>query len=173
VAVITHILVAVDDSRDSLAATRLAVELARGLGARLRAVHVSADHRLEAAIEAATGTPVGPRRDEAEARLLARVTALAEGAGVTVETVLLTGRVEAALLRAARDWGADLVVIGKSSRSAVGDPYVGSLTRHVLEFAEQPVLVVPVTAGPATPHRGTTASGDTVRSSGRGGVAKA
>lgn len=143
---ITHIMVAVDDSRDSLAASRLAVELARGLGARLRAVHVRADHGVEAAIEAATGTPVGGRRDAAEASLLARVAAMAEGAGVVVETVLLSGRVEAALLQAARDWGADLVVIGKSGRGAVGDPYVGSLTRHVLEFAEQPVLVAPVTA---------------------------
>ena len=140
---ITHILLAVDDSPDSLAATRLAVELALGLGARLRAVHVRADHQFEAAIEAATGSPVGVRRDEAEASLLARVAALAQGRGVVVETVLLAGRVEVALLQAARDWGADLVVIGKSGRAAVGEPYVGSLTRHVLEFAEQPVLVTP------------------------------
>lgn len=140
---ITHILLAVDDSPDSLAATRLAVELALGLGARLRAVHVRADHQFEAAIEAATGSPVGGRRDEAEASLLARVAALAQGRGVVVETVLLAGRVEVALLQAARDWGADLVVIGKSGRAAVGEPYVGSLTRHVLEFAEQPVLVTP------------------------------
>jgi nucleotide-binding universal stress UspA family protein len=142
---ITRILVAVDDSRDALAATRLAVDLARGLGAQLCAVHVIGDHGVEAAIEAATGTPVGGRRDEAEASLLARVAALAESAGVAVQTVRLTGRVEAALLRAARDWDADLVVIGKSDRGAVGDPYVGSLTRHLLEFAEQPVLVTPAT----------------------------
>lgn len=140
---ITHILLAVDDSPDSLAATRLAVELAHGLGARIRAVHVRADHQFEAAIEAATGSPVGVRRDQAEASLLARVAALAQGRGVVVETVLLSGRVEAALLQAARDWSADLVVIGKSGRTAVGEPYVGSLTRHVLEFAEQPVLVTP------------------------------
>lgn len=169
---ITHILVAVDDSRDSLAATRLAVELAHRLGARLRAVHVSADHGFEAALEAVTGMPVGLRRDEAEARLLARVAAIGEAAGVSVDTVLLTGRVEAALLRAAREWSADLVVIGKSGRSAVGDPYVGSLTRHVLEFAEQPVLVAPVTAGPAPQHRGATAAGATVETSDRGGDAK-
>ena len=140
---ITHILLAVDDSPDSLAATRLAVELAQGLGARIRAVHVRADHQFESAIEAATGSPMGVRRDQAEASVLARVAALAQGRGVVVETVLLTGRVEPALLQAARDWSADLVVIGKSGRTAVGEPYVGSLTRHVLEFAEQPVLVTP------------------------------
>lgn len=138
---ITHILLAVDDSRDSLEATRLAVELARGLGARLRAVHVSADHRLDTAIEVATGARVGARRGQADASLLARVAALAADGGVDIETVLLAGRAEAALLQAARDWGADMVVIGKNGRAAAGDPYVGSLTRHVLEFAEQPVLV--------------------------------
>lgn len=140
---ISRILLAVDDSRDSLEATRLAVGLARELGAGLRAVHVSADHGLDTAIEAATGTRVGVRRDQADAALLARVAALAADEGVDVETVLVTGRVEAALLRAAKDWSADLLVIGKSGRAAVGDPYVGSLTRHVLEFAEQPVLVAP------------------------------
>jgi nucleotide-binding universal stress UspA family protein len=145
---IQRILVAADDSPDSLAATRLAVQLARELRARLRAVHVSADHGVEATIEAATGAPVGGRRSEAGVALLARVAALAVAGGVTVETELLTGRVEKGLLEAARDWGADLVVIGKSGRSVVGDPYVGSLTRHVLEFAEQPVLVAPTPAKP-------------------------
>lgn len=142
---IHRILVAVDDSPDALAATRLSVGLARDLHASLRAVHVRADHGLEAAISTASGTPLGVRRGQAEGALLARVTSMAAADGVVVGTVLLTGRVGAALLGAAREWDADLVVIGKSGRQAVGDPYVGSLTRHVLEFADQPVVVVPAT----------------------------
>jgi nucleotide-binding universal stress UspA family protein len=146
--VIHHILVAVDDSADALAATRLAVELARELHASLRAVHVGSNHDVEAALSTASDTPMGARRGQGQAALLARVAAIGAAGGVAVETVLVPGRVGAALLRAARDWDADLVVIGKSGRPVVGDPYVGSLTRHVLEFADQPVVVVPVATTP-------------------------
>ena len=146
----THrILVAIDDSPDALAATRLAVGLARDLGASLRAVHVVSNHGVDAALSSPGGTPMGVRRGQARAALLARVTAIAAAEGVVVETVLVTGRVGAELLVAARGWDAELLVIGKSGRPVVGDPYVGSLTRHVLEFAEQPVVVVPA----ATPRR--------------------
>ena len=76
------------------------------------------------------------------ASLFARVSSLAEAEGVAVDTVLLGGGIGTAILDAARDWGADLVVIGKSARLATGEPYVGALARHVLEFADEPVLVV-------------------------------
>lgn len=139
---IERILLAVDDSPDSLAATRLAVSLAKQLHAELRAVHAIADHAVDVALESATGRPVGARRGHAVASLLARVSSLAETEGVAVDTMLLNGGVGTAILDQARDWGADLVVIGKSARLATGEPYVGALTRHVLEFADEPVLVV-------------------------------
>jgi hypothetical protein len=36
-----------------------------------------------------------------------------------------------------------VIVIGRSGGRRSGEPYVGSEVRHVLEFADQPVLVVP------------------------------
>ena len=47
------------------------------------------------------------------------------------------------ILQEARRWPADLVVIGRGPEPGVGGPYVGRETRIVLEYAEQPVLVVP------------------------------
>jgi nucleotide-binding universal stress UspA family protein len=142
--VIQRILLALDDSPDSLAAARLAVELAGRLGARVRAVHVSADHVLDAALEAMGGTPgVAGRRSASDVAILARVSAMAGAAGVSIETVLLTGGVGPAVLDAVRSWEADLVILGKSARSATGEPYVGTQTRHILEFSQRPVLVVP------------------------------
>ena len=35
------------------------------------------------------------------------------------------------------------MIARSQQRRRTGDPYVGSETAHVLEFAEQPVLVVP------------------------------
>jgi len=142
--VIERILLAVDDSPDSLAAARLAIELAGTLNARLRIIHVSADHLLDAAVEAASGRPaVGVRRAQSAAAILTRVAGLAEAAGVAAETNLLAGDAGPTILDAVREWQADLVVVGKSARSATGEPYVGTQTRHILEFADQPVLVVP------------------------------
>ena len=141
---IQRLLLAVDDSPDSLAAARLAVEMAARLGARLRVVHVSSDHVLDAALEAMGGAPgVVGRRTASDVAILARVTAMAAAAGVTVETGLLTGGVGPAVLDAVRSWEADLVILGKSARSATGEPYVGTQTRHILEFSQRPVLVVP------------------------------
>ncbi len=141
---ISRLLLAVDDSVDSLAAARLAVELAREGGRHLRAVHVSADGALDEVLRAVSNRPgASRRRDRADAAVLSRVRELAAVAGVEAETVLLSGEVGRTLLDAAREWPADLVVVGKSARSASGEPYVGTVTRHLLEFCEQPVLVVP------------------------------
>jgi nucleotide-binding universal stress UspA family protein len=142
--VIQRILLAVDDSPDSLAAARIGIELAATLKARLRIVHVSPDHLLDAAVQAASGTPAADvRRAQAAAAILTRVAGQAEAAGVEAETVLLGGDAGPAVLDAAQQWGADLVIVGKSARSARGEAYVGTQTRHVLEFADQPVLIVP------------------------------
>jgi nucleotide-binding universal stress UspA family protein len=142
-----RILVAVHDASDSLAAARVAVALAAARGARLRVVHVAADGGLGERVEAISGRPAaGARAGRARDSLLARVAALARAAGVDAETKVLEGDVAPTVLRDAHRWRADLLVVGKSASSATGDPYVGSQTRHVLEFADQPVLVVPAPA---------------------------
>jgi nucleotide-binding universal stress UspA family protein len=141
---IERIVVAVDDTRDSLAAAGVAIELAAALHAELRAVHVAVDHGLPEAVQAASDrADVDARLVEAGAAVLARVTALATAHGVPVRVEVLAGEVAPAILGYARTWPADLVVLGKSARSASGEPYIGSRSRHVLEFAAQPVLVVP------------------------------
>lgn len=141
---IERILVAIDDTPDSLAAARVAIELATALHAELRAVHVEEDHGLQRAVQAASDRPgVDARLAEAGAAVLARVTALAAAGGLDVQVEVLRGEIAPAILQDARRWPADLVVLGKSSRSASGEPYIGARSRHVLEFAEQPVLVVP------------------------------
>ncbi len=143
---ISRILVAVDDSPASLGAARAAVELAAGLGARLRAVNVLRDHVLSQTLERMSGYQrVGERRDIAAAGVLGHVAALARAAGVEeVETCQLEGEPARCILAEARAWPADLIVIAKSSQQRrAGEPYVGGETANVLEFAERPVLVVP------------------------------
>jgi nucleotide-binding universal stress UspA family protein len=130
---IRRILAAVDDSPGGLAAAKEAIDLATLVRAPLRMVHVLA---LE-----------GDRSDDHASdrgqELLDYLSRLAEPAGVDVETELRHGHPGEQILRAVRAWPADIVVIGRRDTGGVGEPYVGSETREVLEFCECPVLVVP------------------------------
>jgi nucleotide-binding universal stress UspA family protein len=139
-----RILVAVDDSPAALDAVQVAVDLAAGSGALVRFVHVIGDGALLRALESLgrDGTLAATRSDAADA-LLRHVAAIAERAGVRAETSSLSGEPAALLLGAAQHWDAGLVVMGRSDVRGPGHPYVGSVTREVLEFSDAPVLVVP------------------------------
>lgn len=139
-----RILVAVDDSPAALTAVSAAVDLAVRTGACLRFVHVIGDGELVRGLERlGRDGKVAAERSGAAVSLLRHVSAEAERAGVQVDSLRLTGAPGALLLRAARDWNADLVIIGRSDLRGAGRAYVGAVTREVLEFSEAPVLVVP------------------------------
>lgn len=140
---IERVLVAIDDSPPGLEALRWAVHLAATDAAALRALHVLGDGDVTSALRpwAAQGLP--ERRRDAVQSLFGHVAALAAAAGVTVETVELTGEPADRILEQARSWPADVVVIGRGEPRGAGGPWVGKETRMVLEFADQPVLVVP------------------------------
>jgi nucleotide-binding universal stress UspA family protein len=141
--VIERIVVAVDDSPPGLAATRLALAMAARVGARVRLVHVMADSYVTSALQESGGPGMAERRTAAVAALFRHVEGLARAAGVDAEPVERYGEPAQEILQEARRWPADLVVIGRGPEPGVGGPYVGRETRIVLEYAEQPVLVVP------------------------------
>lgn len=148
---IERILAAVDDSPAGLAAARTAVALARTCGASLRMVTVVADSEVTAAISA-SGAPRSTERRQASGRaLLEHALALARHAGLDAQIVQRSGEPGHEILQQARAWPADLVVIGRSEHPGAGGPYIGPQTRIVLEFADQPVLVVPVPGTSGSP----------------------
>ena len=139
-----RILVAVDDSPAALAAVQVAVGIATRTGARVRFVNVVSDGLLVTGLSTLDRAgALDERRGASAASLLHHVRARAESAGVQAETVRLEGDPAPNLLAQARGWHADLVVVGRSDVRGSGRPYVGTVTRHVLEFSECPVLVVP------------------------------
>lgn len=65
--------------------------------------------------------------------------------GITAEPVLLTPDQRSAgeaLLDAAWDFGADLVVMGAFSHSRLREMILGGVTRHILQVAGRPVLMM-------------------------------
>jgi nucleotide-binding universal stress UspA family protein len=139
-----RILVAVDDSLAALAAVRVAVGLAAATGARVRFVSVISDGVLARALTTpGSGVSVEERLVSAAESVLRHASAEAGRADVPAETACLQGQPASVLLDEGKAWAADLIVIGRSDVRAPGRAYVGTVTRHVLELAERPVLVVP------------------------------
>jgi len=149
--VIDHVLIAVDDSRESLEAARVAGRLAAGWGATVRILTVIEDSTVAAAIEGVAGPDTKRRRLRGAHQLLSHVAGEVRGAGEpaeSIETVVSHGSPSRCILEEADAWPADLVVMAVSDRRGVRSAYVGSETEHVLEFASCPVLVVPGSSGP-------------------------
>ena len=141
---IKRVLLAVDDSAASLAAARMAAELCAGWGATLHVVTAVSDEPPSSVV-ASSGVNHGSheaRVREAQA-LLRYVAQLAARQGVIVETEVVGEQPAVDIVKRCRKSTTDLVVIGRSGRSGFGQPYIGSYARHILEFAEVPVVVVP------------------------------
>jgi nucleotide-binding universal stress UspA family protein len=135
-----RILVAVDDSAPGLAAARIAIELAAALGAALRAITVDSDGSIATRLHDATAA--GRQHAAAEA-VLRHVAGLADRAGVSHEQMAREGDIAKTIVAEARAYGADVIVLGRSDVNRPGEPYLGSNTRQVLEFADRPVLIAP------------------------------
>ncbi|MGA7689336.1 MAG: universal stress protein [Jiangellales bacterium] len=155
---IARILLAVDDSPAGLAATDVAMRLAQTCQADVRAVTVLLDGEFEARLASGAQTAEAPealraRRGGGQNALLHHVITLGVRHDVVPDTVALVGAPAPCILAEARDYQPDVIVIGRSGGRRSGEPYVGSEVRHVLEFADQPVLVVPAARGQSPRNR--------------------
>jgi nucleotide-binding universal stress UspA family protein len=137
------VVVGVDGSAGSQAAIRLAAKEAQYRQARLVAVMAYSGERV---LGAPAGQPVatlGTRGDEraaAESSLREAVTEALGSQADQVELRVAAGTAGRQLVEAARDIGAQLIVLAtRSSMSVV----LGTVSQYVLRKAPCPVLVVP------------------------------
>jgi nucleotide-binding universal stress UspA family protein len=124
-----HILLACDGGAGTLAAGRRALELAVRDGATLTVVLVR---------------PVDRRRaepDETSPDAIERILAAAARAGVTAHGELRHGQSGAAILEAAREVDADLIVIGRQG-PCIGTSFAVANCGYVVTHSDRPVLVV-------------------------------
>lgn len=153
---IGRVLLCVDGSPAALAAARLTVDLALGWGAAVRAICVVQDSAIAEAIDAASAGHLAPAEQRLEAAaggLLAHVVNLGLGRGIKIEPVRRLGEPFREILREARAYRPDLIVIGLAGRRGPGPTVIGTVTAHLLEFTEWPVIVVPARQA-ETVHRG-------------------
>lgn len=140
-----RLLLCMDASHAALQAARLAVRLAAERGGEIRALSVSEDGETARWLDARAREqrPAGERLERGMRATLDRVAAMADEHGVEVHTEILDGDPLKAILRDARQWHPDLILIGRTGRSGPGSPMMGSLTAHLVEFTDWPVVVVP------------------------------
>lgn len=147
-----RILVPLDGSGTAHGALATAIGLAQAFGARLRLVHVVeavAVLPLDPQAGGASGQLLSVMRDTG-AKLLDQALAVARAAGVEADTLLYDGlghRLGETVAEAARQWPADLVVLGTHGRRGLGRLLLGSGAEQIIRLAPVPVLVVR-----GTPH---------------------
>jgi len=149
-----RILVPVDGSPTSNAGLAEAMKLAKLTGAQLRLLHVVDDMPFLMSPEGygAMAADVLALLREAGEGMLQRARTLASDSGIAVDTVLfdgLGGRLCDRVAEQAKDWHADLIVLGTHGRRGVSRVLLGSDAEQVLRTAPVPVLLV--RAGEAAP----------------------
>jgi nucleotide-binding universal stress UspA family protein len=135
-----RILVAVDGSETSNKALVAALQLARERDAQLLLLNC-VDELL---LLAAGGFGIGSAPEEG-GKVLEDASAIAQSAGVKFETRLANmpaQRLGETVADHAKDWNADLIVIGSHGRRGVGRMLLGSGAEQILRLAPVPVLCV-------------------------------
>lgn len=132
------VVVGVDGSRASVSAFGAACSFASARPGGI--VHAVLCVRLDAAMLFTEGpmdlADEGSRLDELCRRAV-------DHARVDVRRHVAVDRPDHAILSMAREFGADLVVIGTRQRTGLERALLGSLTDRIVHFAPCPVLVVP------------------------------
>lgn len=136
-----EVVVGVDGSAHSVAATRHGIDFARRHGLALRLVATWTMEIVDGAVVTTPGEPDWEAVQERYRDTARRVLERAGGAeGVPVEIEVHRGAPAATLLERAN--GADLLVLGSRGRGGFASMLLGSTTKRVLEGATGPVAVV-------------------------------
>ncbi|MBP0620879.1 universal stress protein [Cupriavidus consociatus] len=142
---VKHMLVAVDGSALSDTAYRKAIELARPLKASITAMQVVAHYdvmRLQTALLQDTRARYMEEAYRQAEEYLASIANEAAAAGVTCDTVCLTGdHIFQAILDEAEARKCDLIVMASHGRRGLQALLIGSETQRVLTHTKIPVLV--------------------------------
>lgn len=137
------ILCPTDFSDCSRGALQDAAELAALTGAKLCVMHVYQNPAYAMPVGAylePNASALAQLRDALVAEL-DRITEPLEAEGVDVETRLAEGIPYQTVVDHAKEWGADIIVMGTHGRSGLGRAFIGSVAERVVRLAHCPVLV--------------------------------
>lgn len=138
---ISKILTPTDGSDTAKAAVQYASDIAKAENAEVLVVGVV--HSLEYGDTADIDPTSQIEADEK--RFVDEEVAALQAAGVKATgTVVGNGRVDRAITQAAKDQGADVIVMGTHGRSGLSRAVIGSVADRVIRHSEVPVVLVPL-----------------------------
>jgi nucleotide-binding universal stress UspA family protein len=135
-----RILVAIDGSEGGERAFAKGLELAGLTGAHVLALAVEGPLPAYAATVGEV-EEVKREKDAFFGRLLANARKQAEAAGIELEVELRPGHAAELIVRVAREWQADLIVLGHKGHF-LRDHLLGSTADRVAEHADCPVMII-------------------------------
>jgi nucleotide-binding universal stress UspA family protein len=136
-----RILVAVDASEPALAALAAGVEMAHRVGAAVAAIHVvDTVHPWQGEMSEVGLAPLSKIRRQGQLLLNRMVADLP--ATEKCQTILRDGQPSKEILAAARDWQADLIVMGSQGHGHLEQFVLGSVANAVMRGAQCPVMLV-------------------------------
>ena len=131
-----RILTAVDFSANSLEAFRVAADMASIHSASLHLLHV-----IEALPSSGEATvEFVQKANTATEQLVASSRGALEK--VTLTTEVVSGRAFDEIVNRARDWRADLIVLGKKGTTSLEQIFLGGTAEHVIKESPCSVLIV-------------------------------
>jgi nucleotide-binding universal stress UspA family protein len=142
-----RILVPVDGSATATKALVAALQLARDGGGRVKLIHVVEELAFVDGFDmygGQSGELLTVMREAGE-KVLADAMAVAQSAGVEADQEVFDKfgvRLGEVVAEAARQWNADLVVLGTHGRRGIGRVLLGSGAEQIIRLAPTPVLVI-------------------------------
>jgi nucleotide-binding universal stress UspA family protein len=141
-----RILVPVDGSATATAGLREALRIAKSMGARLRLVYVIDEFPVvQSETYGFTGVDLMRALADEGKIVLARAGKLAASRRVKAEAGLTRsamGRVGEVIVREAKKWRADLIVMGTHGRRGLSHVVLGSDAETVIRASRAPVLLI-------------------------------
>jgi nucleotide-binding universal stress UspA family protein len=139
-----HILIATDGSELAAKAVASGLGLAKQLGATVTVVTATEPWTAMMTGEPAIAFPIAEydkAAAESAARILGTVSAAANKAGVSCETVHVTNYPSDAIIETAKSKGCDLIVMASHGRRGIARALLGSEAVNVLTNSTVPVLI--------------------------------
>jgi nucleotide-binding universal stress UspA family protein len=145
------LLVPLDAAKLHEAALPLAMELAKGCKAKLRLLSVvntisqlTGAEAASAAVLPATMAALLDMEGQAAGAYLRPVLAKVQAEGVLADATVLRGQPAPTIMKAARDWNADMIVLATHGKTGTNAFWSGSIAPRVVLRADLPVLLVPI-----------------------------
>lgn len=136
-----RILIAVDDDPIAAHAADVGLELARSLGAAVALIHTIDPSLIYSPEGGIAADELAAQAARDGTRLMAAFRARLP-TGVSALEFIVQGNPGTEIVKAARTWPAEVVVIGSHGRRGLTRALVGSVAEAVMRHAPCPVLVV-------------------------------